>query len=391
VPHLSTRHRKLLHEALLSAFGSYADLELLLGLELGVSLADICAPQGLPIVAFKVITRAEQEGWSTRLVTAARIRNPGNERLRDLVSEGLLDSEYVVRKRLDDPGDSAARELLPRDHLLDGWPRQQLQKVVNAAVGFHDVVPFAVKLLEQADRVCRVEVIRTSGTVHGTGFLVGPDLVLTNHHVLADLLAGSGSPTGVRCRFDFRIRADHTVDHGIEYGLADQWRIAESQHSAVDLAPAPGQALPAPDELDYALIRLAGTPGAQAVPGRSTRGWLDLTADPPGLKHGLPLLILQHPAGQPIKQALDSEGVLAVNDNGTRVTYGVNTLRGSSGSPCFTWDLQLVALHHAGEPEFGAGRNEGVPIALVAQHLRETGRLPTVGALVPTVAGWGES
>jgi hypothetical protein len=133
--------------------------------------------------------------------------------------------------------------------------------------------------------------------------------------------------------------------------------------------PAPGPALPGPHELDYALVRLSAQPGLGAVPGRDRRGWLDLTAEPPALHPGVPLLILQHPATHPLKLA-HSGGVLAVNGNGTRVTHTVNTLRGASGSPCFTPDLRLAALHHAGEPEFSAGRNEGVPIGAVARHLR---------------------
>jgi hypothetical protein len=154
------------------------------------------------------------------------------------------------------------------------------------------------------------------------------------------------SATGVRFRFDFHIRADGTVCHGTDHGLAANWGLGSSPPSDVDTQPDP-DALPGADELDYALVRLDGHPGEQEMPWREPRGWVDLGGAAQA-RPRLPLLILQHPAGQPVKMALDSVGVREVNGNGTRLTYGVNTDAGSSGSPCFTFDLALVAVHHAG-------------------------------------------
>jgi V8-like Glu-specific endopeptidase len=91
----------------------------------------------------------------------------------------------------------------------------------------------------------------------------------------------------------------------------------------------------------------------------------------------LPLFIVQHPAAAPLKLAFDSEAVLAVNGNGTRVTYTTNTLGGSSGSPCFNQHLELVALHHAGDPDYtpmyAPTFNEGIPIGAIRQRLQRRG------------------
>jgi hypothetical protein len=370
VPQLSVDQRRRLFMALLDAFGSYAELQLLFGLELDPPLARIAAPGPLDQVVNDVIGYAERHGRVAELVTAARLRNPGNPALRRLVDEGFLDRGHAARKRLDEPENADTRDLLPHGDLFDDWPLRRLERVVNRAAGFQEVVPFATTLLALADRVCRIEVVGPAGTSYGSGFLVGADIVLTNHHVVADVIDGPAVPSAIRFRFDFRIRADKTVDHGTEYGPADRWLLAMSPHSPADLADDPTDD-PAPDELDYALIRLDGSPGADPVSGRDIRGWMDLAAEPPRLTERVPLLILQHPSGAPIKLAQDSDGVLSVNSNQTRVTYGVNTLYGSSGSPCFTWDLRLAALHHAGGgPRFGAGRNEGIPIAAVTRHLR---------------------
>jgi hypothetical protein len=74
--------------------------------------------------------------------------------------------------------------------------------------------------------------------------------------------------------------------------------------------------------------------------------------------------------------ALDSEGMLGPNGNGTRVRYTTTTQRGSSGSPCFSADWELIALHHAGDPNYpikGKGAfNQGIPMSairgLLASH-----------------------
>jgi hypothetical protein len=191
--------------------------------------------------------------------------------------------------------------------------------------------------------------------------------VLTNHHVLTDVLAGTAAPSSVSCVFDYHVRADSTLNRGTAYGLAGNWLEAASPPSAADLS-ADSTAIPSPDELDYALIRLAGAAGAATVPTGRERGWVDVFAEPPPVKPGLPLLIIQHPAEKPMQLAIDTAGVLTVNSNNTRLTYGVNTLGGSSGSPCFSFDLELVALHHSGS----AMSNEGIPISAIARHLRDT-------------------
>ena len=87
----------------------------------------------------------------------------------------------------------------------------------------------------------------------------------------------------------------------------------------------------------------------------------------------------RHPEGNPLKLAIDTDGVLAVNANGTRVRYGVNALGGSSGAPCLTFDLQLAAVHHSGSKDRTVKRIEGVPVSAIAAHLREGGQ----AALLP--------
>jgi Effector-associated domain 1/Trypsin-like peptidase domain len=364
--------------ALSAAYPDYLSLAFMFGTELERNLPEYAAPGPLPMVLFQVIGHAEAQGWTDQLVTGAELGNPGNPQLRQLLASGLLDHAMAVRRALAEPT-GAVQDLLPQAGILGDGVGGALEHVVKIAVGFQDLVPYATRLLELASRVCCIGVVTATGVrSSGTGFLVGPDLVLTNHHVLRDAIACPDVPSGVQCIFDYHIRADSTTDFGTRVGLASKWLEAASPPSDVDTLSDP-VGPPGSDQLDYALIKLAGEPGLALMPDGRRRGWLDVLAAPPAVTIGLPLLIVQHPEEHPLKLALDTDGVLGVNANHTRLTYGVNTLGGSSGSPCFTFNLELVALHHAGSRAFAVKRNEGIPIAAVAKHLRDGGHAVKLG------------
>lgn len=205
------------------------------------------------------------------------------------------------------------------------------------------------------------------------GFLVGPDLVLTNHHVLASVIRGETSATNVRFVFDHHVGPDGTIDDGIRMRLAADWHVASSPSSPVDDQVAPDR-LPDAEELDYALVRLA-EPVPESPYG--PRGWFDLRADPPAVQPGQTMLVLQHPDGWRLKMAVGP--VLALNGNLTRVIHHVNTTNGSSGGPVLTLEMRLAALHQAGSRRDGTARdapkvNVAVPIDAIRRHLIEHGR-----------------
>ena len=101
--------------------------------------------------------------------------------------------------------------------------------------------------------------------------------------------------------------------------------------------------------------------------GSRSRGYLTAPVPPATVAAKQPIVIVQHPNGEPLKLAIDTEAVIEVMDN--RVRYRTNTEPGSSGSPVFDGRLQLVALHHAGDPDYSelhlADYNQGIPITKV--------------------------
>src|SRR5262249_40939185 len=136
------------------------------------------------------------------------------------------------------------------------------------------------------------------------------------------------------------------------------------------------------------LLRLERPVGQLPIPpggpGSRLRGWIEVPAADPPLYPQMPLLLLQHPRGAPLKLALDTSGVLRLNANGTRVRYATNSEGGSSGSPCFNMEWQLVALHHYGDPAVNKpGYNQGIPIGKIRARLVAQNQAGALGGPSP--------
>ena len=83
--------------------------------------------------------------------------------------------------------------------------------------------------------------------------------------------------------------------------------------------------------------------------------------------------------------ALDTEAVLTVNANNTRVRYATTTEYGASGSPCFDLMWNLIALHHYGDPAYKQPPtyNQGIPIGAIRDRLKKNGKEGAVGGQFP--------
>jgi hypothetical protein len=345
MPTLNGAQSRKLSEALDDAFDSVDALDEFLWEMLDQRLHNVAYGGNARTLRFKLIRAADAEGWVLRLIAAACDLRPTNVPLRELAA---------------DVGLSAAPA--------------RFEQVIMAAVPFLDVSAWRARLGELEAQVCRLEVPAPTRPAAGTGFLVGPDLVLTNYHVIDVLHKKMANPAETRLRFDYKVALDGiTVNPGTIARLADDWLVAWRP---------PGEA---PDDLDFALLRVAEPLGetpigrAERVPGAPDRGWLRLDqAAPDGFAAGQPLLILQHPSDEPLKLALgQSDGLTATM---TRLRHQVNTKPGSSGSPCLNARLEIVALHHAGDPAFPStdapAWNAAVPINLIRDNLAATNHLP---------------
>jgi hypothetical protein len=323
---------------------------------LGLNLQSISSSfNKLNYVAFELIKSRQAAGELLRLVAAAQASQPHNPKLA-VVGESLGLATQAP-------------------------PRAELEKIVKKTSVPFDIAVWRERMAAREVSVCRIEVPMPDGTSFGTGFLVGPDLVLTNHHVID----GVADPAGIIVRFDYKARpGGGPISEGVEVHLAGDWLVDSSPHSPVDLQGLPKHGVPDPDELDHALLRLAEPvgelpipSGKEAEPGAPARGWIALPRKAWPFAANRSLFIIQHPSGTPMKLAMDLEATMTVNANGTRVTYQTGTEGGSSGSPCFNQLWDLVALHHAGDPShsdfYDPAFNEGIPIDRIVARLEARG------------------
>lgn len=355
-----------LSAALRKAF-NYNRLEELLRYGLNKNLEDISLGEDMPAVVFDLLRTAEAENWTMKLLAQARQANPSNVELQNV-----------------------ARQF----GLAPALPTETAFEVMVSKSKFADVQMWGKQLSEMERRICRIEIrLSNNNIVYGTGFLVGNDRLLTNYHVMRsvierDFLKAAGrpwaEPMDVKCRFDFMKTSDGTViQEGIPYSLALDWLIDSSPMSPYDHEIEPKSGQPAADHLDFALIKLAPKDGKTAggspispLLSAPERSWVDLD-NVAEIQPGESLVILQHPKADPQKIAFGT--VLSINTISTRFTYNTNTEPGSSGSPCFNSEWQLVGIHHMGDPDFSPEHkplyNQGIPLTAITKLLRARGKL----------------
>ncbi len=353
MPPLTGTEWQQLRNALMNAFPVPTGLQQMLQFRLDRNYFEFAGALGsYPDTVFNLIQAAEAQGWTDALVAAARASNPGNEMLMAFAQQRGMASTALAG--------------------------QQLQRMIKKSQGFLNVAQWRTRLGQIETRVCRIEL---NGDAKGTGFLIGADWVLTNYHVMEAVIEGVVAVSDVEVRFDYKKLEDgKTLNYGTPYGLADDWLLAKSKPSPVDTEPDPGDRLPAEDQLDYALINLAEQVGNLPVgskpePGAPARGWVKLARTAATFEADTTVLIMQHPLGSPLKLAIDT--LIGLNANGTRLRYTTNTEPGSSGSPCFDVNWNLIALHHSGdagfEPLHRPTYNEGIPIGKISGQLAKEG------------------
>ena len=303
------------------------------------------------------------EGLGPRVLAASE-RLAGKrdlrERTRRLAAEGnlaALDPERLglrvdrllrtplAAKVLSEKGVADELKGLSTVENLSERAKGELERLIEGA----DFYPawFLSRGAEVRATVARVKARAPGGTESmGTGFLAGPRLLLTNFHVLD--WTDEGGPDlgqiapGSLFEFDYEERFDGTLRPVSTYA-ADP---------ATLLLASPWQ------KLDYVLVAL------QPVSREGDRSLLDygydrLAADLGKIVKGEPVYVIQHPRGQP-KQVVVRNNLLVDRDEGSAtpyLTYEADTDLGSSGSPVFNRQWEVVALHHATEiVRDGAGR-----------------------------------
>jgi endonuclease G, mitochondrial len=241
----------------------------------------------------------------------------------------------------------AARELTPDEIATDAQKvdrksyLQSLLGSVDGQLAFERILAGnelqPINYLEigaqRARAVGRIVIRNSSGAQTGwaSGFLIGPRLLLTNHHVFGQKNDALNS--------EVQFSAELAVD-------------SKARTPSV-FRCMPDEFFFANEALDFAVVAINQIPLSGREP-ISSFGSLPLVGRTGKVVDGEWLTIVQHPNGE-LKQLCIRENQL-IKRTDDALWYSTDTLGGSSGSPVFNNAWEVVALHHSGVPETRNGR-----------------------------------
>ena len=145
------------------------DFDQLLFFYLDKRRENLAGPGNFQTVVYQVLRKAEQEGWTSNLLAAAREANPTNATLMALAE---------------------AWQLAP----LRPGARDALERIISEEAGFLDITQWRERLGALEGQVGRVEVTAPGGIIKGTAFLVGPDVCIYQLPCARTSLRGRGRP-----------------------------------------------------------------------------------------------------------------------------------------------------------------------------------------------------
>jgi len=212
-------------------------------------------------------------------------------------------------------------------------------------------VNFLARGIEASKAVCRIRIPQKNGTAYGTGFLVGPNLLITNNHVI------SNKDEAAQCEaeFDHEHDKDGILKPSIGFNLQ------------------PNKIFFTSTDLDITFVAISRFSNNNVPIERF--GFLRLL---PISGKGVPgewVTIIQHPNGAPKQMTIRACQILKnIEKHSPKkfIHYTTDTNPGSSGSPVINDQWQVVAVHHKAVPDPDSDKdnikfiaNEGVRISAI--------------------------
>jgi endonuclease G len=177
--------------------------------------------------------------------------------------------------------------------------------------------------------VCRVDIrslVEKEG--YGTGFLIAPQILITNNHVLPNASYARNS----KAEFNY------------EYGINDKPLTVKT------FIFNPDKLFYTNVELDYTIVWVEkiAEDGSSLL---SDFNFLKLNPNLGKTKEGNFVSIIQHPDGKMKKVAIRQNEITDLSLP-KFIRYVTDTKSGSSGAPVFNDNWEVVAVHHAGIPRY---------------------------------------
>ncbi|MBT2571297.1 DNA/RNA non-specific endonuclease [Planococcus sp. ISL-110] len=256
---------------------------------------------------------------------------------------------FEEERRVEKHAATSKERMMTRSSIINHHDNLAMERIINQS----DLFPIAHLQagLDVSKAVCRISIRNRLGQLesYGTGFLVAPNLLLTNNHVLETPEA-----------------AMYAV---AEFNYEDNVQFLPLEIISFRLDP---EALFITDAaLDFTLVAVEET-NLHTIP-LTAFGYLPLLPKPGKVLEGEYVTIIQHPNGGPKAITIRENEVKFIFSD--FVHYVSDTEPGSSGSPVFNDQWVVVALHHAGVPDPNEPgqwiANEGIRISSIIHHLSD--------------------
>ncbi|NEQ39558.1 MAG: trypsin-like peptidase domain-containing protein [Okeania sp. SIO3I5] len=319
---LTGKQRKQLRQAIISAYPNPSDLEMMVSEELEWNLSTITLGQNYNKIVFDLIEWTQAKNKLEDIICAAYRVAPDNEDLQQFCQPIIRRlEEFIIQPTYNrDYGEFGSPI-----NLSELKSDRQLESLFKPEPNLLDV-GFLRRAVDRASSVCRIEL--SDGRILGTGVLISNQLVLTNYHLLCleEEKDSTLNTDNLILKFGCYSSESGYETQGYTFQLDSQTPILSSSHT---------------NKLDYLLLQVE--PKILQVSDIKPAPW-DIDVLP---QRRMGINILQHPEGDSMKIAISSNGVREVYENIGLIQYVSRTSGGSSGSPCFNEDWEVVALHHA--------------------------------------------
>lgn len=192
-------------------------------------------------------------------------------------------------------------------------------------MGVSDIFPinYLSRGVAAARSICKVQLYR-GGRIPagaGSGFMVGPNLLLTNNHVIRS----RQSAAQASAIFQYEMDEDFSLGRSAEFSITDEIFFTSASNN-----------------LDFSFVSVEE--GNKEARSLSDFGSLKLLPQSGKAVKGESVSIIHHPNGGLKSLSLRNSQILSVHDH--FITYSSDTLPGSSGAPVLNDQWLPVALHH---------------------------------------------